>query len=69
MDYVNAHNLEWLNVWDPYNTSNFRNNYDIYSTPVIYLLNKDRKIVAKRIGVDQIVQMMDNLSKDEKKSN
>ena len=45
---------DWINVWDKYNFTNFRNLYDIYSTPVIYILDKQKKIIAKRIGVEQI---------------
>ncbi len=45
---------DWINVWDKYHFTNFRNLYDIYSTPTIYILDKDKKIIAKRIGVDQI---------------
>jgi thiol-disulfide isomerase/thioredoxin len=51
---------EWINVYDPYNQSNYRNLYDIYSTPVIYLLDKDKKIIAKRIGTDQIPGFIDH---------
>ena len=54
LDFINEHNLNWINIWDPYNQTNFRNNYDIYSTPVIYLLDKDKKIVAKRIDVKSL---------------
>lgn len=62
IDYVNEHHLEWINVWDPYNKSDFRKLYDIYSTPVIYLLDKDRKIVAKRIDTEQLGKVLDDLS-------
>ncbi|WP_075602825.1 TlpA family protein disulfide reductase [Saccharicrinis aurantiacus] len=51
---------EWINVYDPYNQSNFRNLYDIYSTPVIYVLDKDKNIVAKRIGAEQIPDFLDH---------
>lgn len=49
---------DWINLWDPYNFTNFRNLYDVYSTPTIYILDKDKKIIAKRIGVDQIEQFI-----------
>jgi len=69
MDYVQEHNLEWINVWDPYNESDFRKKYDIYSTPVIYVLDKDRKIVAKRISVEQLGEVMPKIwERDKKKS-
>jgi thiol-disulfide isomerase/thioredoxin len=49
----------WINVYDPYGFSNFRNNYDIYSTPVIYILDKEKRIIAKRIDVDQITSFLE----------
>ena len=53
-EYIEENNLEWLNVYDPYYTSNFRELYDIYTTPIIYLLDKDKTIVAKRLQVEDI---------------
>lgn len=52
--FIREHDLDWINVWDKYNFTNFRNLYDIYSTPTIYVLDKDKKIIAKRIGVEHI---------------
>lgn len=62
LKYIKAHNLTWINVSDnPENPNNikgyplnFRANYDVYSTPKIYLLDKDKKIVAKRIEDKQL---------------
>ncbi len=54
-DFIADHQLEeWINVWDPYNQSNFRNLYDIYSTPAIFVLDENKNIIAKRIGSDQL---------------
>jgi thiol-disulfide isomerase/thioredoxin len=60
-DYIQKNELSWINVWDPYNTSKFRDNYDIYSTPVIYVLDESKKIIAKRIEVEDIDNMLKNL--------
>ena len=49
----------FINVYDPYNFSNFRNFYDIYSTPVIYLLDKGKKIIAKRIDAEQLGELLE----------
>ncbi|PIY03823.1 MAG: DUF5106 domain-containing protein [Bacteroidetes bacterium CG_4_10_14_3_um_filter_31_20] len=58
--FINEHAiLDWLNVYDKYHITNFRNLYDIYSTPVIYILDKNKKIIAKRIGVDQIEKFLE----------
>ncbi len=54
-EFIEEHQLEeWINVWDPYNQSNFRNSYDIYSTPAIFVLDENKNIIAKRIGTDQL---------------
>lgn len=54
---------EWINLYDPYNQSGFRNNYDIYSTPVIYILDKNKQIKAKRIAAEQIPGFLDHYLK------
>ena len=54
-EFIEEHQLEeWINVWDPYNQSNFRDLYDIYSTPVIFVLDENKNIIGKRIGTDQL---------------
>lgn len=49
---------EWTNVWDPQYTSNFRRLYDVTSTPIIYILDKNKKIVAKRLDVDSSLKFL-----------
>jgi len=38
--------------------------YDIYSTPVIYLLDENKVIKAKRIDVKQLGTVIDALEKE-----
>ena len=62
---------DWINVADinhdaegnPVASSDWRDKYDIYSTPVIYLLDKEKKIIAKRISHTQIVEILSRLAK------
>lgn len=55
MDFVHKHHLEdWVNVWDPYRESWFWEYYDTSATPALYLLNKDRKIIAKKIDTNTL---------------
>lgn len=35
-------------------TADFHDLYDIYSVPVIYLLDKNKTIIGKRISADQL---------------
>ncbi len=63
--FITEHQLEeWINVYDPYNQTNFRNLYDIYSTPVIYILDENKKIIAKRIGAEQVPGFIDHYFKN-----
>ena len=69
-NFINTKNTgEWINVADinhdadgnPVASSDWRDKYDIYSTPVIYLLDKDKKIIAKRISYKQITEIVTSL--------
>lgn len=42
---------------------NFHDLYDIYSTPVVYVLDSKKRIIGKRIPVDQIGNFLDFYSK------
>ena len=66
--FINDHDLDWINVNDVKHTSNFRQVYDVYSTPTIYILDKNKKIVAKRIGVEQIGDFLEHEEKINGKS-
>ncbi|RAJ85595.1 peroxiredoxin [Chitinophaga dinghuensis] len=59
LGFIHQHHLnDWIHASDPESTSNYRRLYDVYSTPVIYLLDEKKKIVAKRLGVEQLDQFL-----------
>ena len=39
--------------------TDFKNLFDVYATPVIYVLDKDKKIIAKRLPLEQIEDFID----------
>ncbi len=52
--FVEKHDLNWINVSDtPERPQAFRTTYDVFATPKVYILDKDKKIIAKQIGVEQ----------------
>ena len=53
-NYLKEKPMDWIKVWDPYNQSKFRDLYDIYKSPEMYLLDKDKKIISKHIGVEDL---------------
>ncbi len=58
IEFTSSNNYDWINVYDPTNASFFRHFYDIYSTPVIYLLDRDKKIIAKRISAETVENIL-----------
>ncbi len=57
-NWINVGDIQFDEEGNPVATSNWREQYDIHSTPVIYLLNKDKEIIAKRINDKQIVKII-----------
>ena len=50
-----------INTNDPYHRSRFKISYDVVSTPQIYVLDENKKIVSKKIGADQLGDVIDRL--------
>jgi hypothetical protein len=66
VDFVNEHGFyEWHNVWTPMSIA-YKDLYNVYSTPTIYILDKDKKIIAKKLGPEQIEDFLKNEIKKEK---
>ena len=54
VEFIQKNNLDWINVCDSKRHSNFRFEWDIQSTPQIYILDQNKVIKARRIGADQV---------------
>jgi peroxiredoxin len=58
-NYIKKKGMNWINVDGPRSlTGNFHDQYDIISTPVIYILDKKKIIIAKQLKTDQILQFL-----------
>ena len=64
LDFIKKHKLsDWVNLWDPKQKNLYRQLYDVYQTPVIYLLDKNKKIKAKKLDVKQLEEVLNHLEK------
>lgn len=57
----------WLNVADQYLRSRYKMIYDVKTTPQIYILDKDKKIIVKKIAGEDLGPVMEeviNLGKE-----
>ena len=56
----------WLNTVDPYHRSRYKSLYDIRTTPQVYILDKEKEILVKKIGAEQLSEVMEGLLKENK---
>ena len=60
--YVDENGMnDWLNVVDPYLRSRFVELYDLQQTPQIYILDKNKEIISKKIGAEQLDEVMEKI--------
>jgi hypothetical protein len=63
VDFINEHAMyDWINCWSPY-SNEFRRLYNLQSYPQLFLLDQEKKIVAKRITPEQAERIIENLIK------
>ena len=58
--FIAEHELTWTNVYAPSTVRTVLSNYDAYSTPKVFILDSEKKIVAKDISVAQVPQVLDH---------
>lgn len=61
--YIEDNKLKWINGWDPQRSSHYDYLYNVQSTPTIYILDKKKKIIAKKLAVEEIGPFIDNYRK------
>jgi thiol-disulfide isomerase/thioredoxin len=56
--YIIKNKLDFVNIYDPIHLNNVKEKYDIFSTPKVYVLDKDKKIKSKHMPVDKIPELI-----------
>lgn len=51
----------FLNVYDPYIQSRYKTLYDVRTTPQIFILDRKHEILMKRIGAEQLGEVMEQV--------
>lgn len=65
--YIEENKLTWINGWDPDRRSNYGYYYNVKSTPLIYILDRNKTIIAKKLAVEDIGPFIENYRKYFKK--
>lgn len=61
--YIEENGLTWINGWDPDRRTHFDYYYNVQSTPMVYILDRNKKIIAKKLSVDDIPSFINNYRK------
>ncbi len=61
-EYIQETGMEFINLADPGYESNFRMYYDLRSTPKLYLLDQQRRIVAKQLEIEDLKEFVKTYS-------
>ena len=49
----------WINGYDYEFRTDFRHQYDVFTTPTVYVLGKDKKIIARGVPAEQVGDFID----------
>ncbi|HLO70129.1 MAG TPA: redoxin domain-containing protein [Flavipsychrobacter sp.] len=67
-DYIKENKLEdWIHVWDPKRESDFREKYNVYMTPITYVLDDKKIIKGKKLDYINIAGLIEALEKKNNK--
>ena len=58
--YIEDNKLTWINGWDPTRASHYDIYYNVQSTPTIFILDRNKKIIAKKLSVEDIGPFIEN---------
>ena len=64
--YIVDKKLDFINVYDPVHINNIKTKYDIFSTPKVYLLDKNKIIMSKHMPVEKIPEIITGFEAEEK---
>lgn len=63
-EYIEKNGLtSWINGWDPDRRTHFDYYYNVQATPMIYILDRDKKIIAKKLSINDVPSFIDNYRK------
>ena len=67
-DYIKDNEIgDWLHTVDPYFRSRFPTIYDVKSTPQIYVLDRNKEILSKKIDAEQLEELMNHIIEQKEK--
>ena len=63
--YLREHDMPWVNVGGNVANMDFIDVYDVHSTPYIYVLNREKKIIVKKLSIEELENFLRKYAKGE----
>ena len=63
-EYINEHQYDWIIGWGDKNYNDFRTKFNVFSTPTMYLLDSEKKIIGKELNPQLLEKIVTNLEGD-----
>ena len=60
-EFIVENDLDWINLADLSSRTHFKYYYDVRSTPTVYILDEEKKILLKKIATEDISNIIDQL--------
>jgi peroxiredoxin len=62
IEFVAQYDLTgWINAWDPKNENDFRTAYSLYIVPQVYLLDRNKKIIGRKLNGRSLARLLNDL--------
>jgi len=62
--FIAEHELSWVNLYSPINIRGVLENYQAWATPLLFILDSEKRIVAKDLSVSQVKEYIGHLNKE-----
>lgn len=62
-EFLEQHSYPWIHTYDPLKKSHFEEKYKVKFTPKLVLLDKEKKIIAKDLSIEQLKNILLQKSK------
>jgi peroxiredoxin len=60
-EFIIENDLGWINLADLSSKTHFKYYYDVRSTPTVYILDKNKKILLKKVATEDVPMIIDQL--------
>ena len=62
--YIDDNEIEWINLADIERVSSFRHDYNVFGSPLLFLLDNDKRIIDKDVSSNAIIHSLKHIKRE-----